>query len=150
MSSHKSSPRPFTDAINRKRAEDGLRFIDLETKSSRARSTAWYNYLVNSTTPWKVNPPTKDTFTGLRKLLGVSEQVLKNWIAQEWYGSSPDNVSTRVTVLADAIDALSEEDYVMLVAVLTRMEDTPEPEKPVRHTRRVIEPSPRKDLVGVS
>jgi hypothetical protein len=113
-------PRPFTDAVNRKRRQ-GLRYIDLETESNRARSTAWFNNLVNARTPWKVSPPSRESFAGLCKLFDVDEALLRQWIAQEWYGSEVAKFSPRVVALARQIDELDQKDAELVAALIARL-----------------------------
>lgn len=115
-----ATKRPFTTAMRALRA-DGARFLDLEIRAQRARSTAWFNNLDNSADPWRVTPPTQDTFTGLCNLFGVTEDVLRQWIATEWYGVSISEQSARVRSLAPAIDSLTAEDAALVESLAARL-----------------------------
>ena len=113
-------PRPFTEAVNRRRRQ-GLRYVDLEAASDRARSTAWFNNLVNAHNPWKVSPPSRDSFAGLCKLFGVDEGLLRQWIAQEWYGIEVSDLSARVTAFAGPLDELAQSDAELVGALIARL-----------------------------
>lgn len=73
ISMTKTSNRPFTDRVNVLRGR-GYRYSDLASRSGDARSSAWFNNLCNASSPWKVNPPNRDAFSGLASLLGTSEK----------------------------------------------------------------------------
>jgi len=76
----RSHGRPFTESINALRSK-GYRFQDLSVRSDEARSTAWFNNLVNSEDPWAVAPPSDRTWQGLARLLGITEQHLRELVA---------------------------------------------------------------------
>lgn len=111
----------FSDRVNLLRTQQRLRYADLEAKCNRARSTAWFNNLVNKGT-WAVSPPPKDTWDDLAALLGTSSDDVRHMIAEEWYGVTPaDGLSPRVTSLAKRLDALDEEDAALVEAVVQRL-----------------------------
>lgn len=111
---------PFTDRVNALRGR-GLRYADLEARCRRARSTAWFNILVNQGT-WAVNPPPQSTWKPLAGLLEVSEDTVREMIAEQWYGVSVhDHVSARVKVLAPRLDALSDQDAALIDNLLQRL-----------------------------
>ena len=113
--------RPFTDRINALRGQQRLRYADLETNANRARSTAWFNNLVNKGT-WAVSPPPRDTWTDLAALLGTSADDVRQMIAEEWYGVTPgQGVSPRVAGLAKRLDVLDEGDAALVEALVQRL-----------------------------
>jgi len=114
--------RPFTALVNRCR-RDGLRYEDLDRNSHRARSSAWFNNLVNSYRgPWKVAPPSPEAWPGLATLLGISEQHVREAIAREWFGVGPD-VSTTADVrqIIDIARDLDPSDLALLRLVAQRL-----------------------------
>lgn len=112
--------RPFTTAVRLLR-DKGARYNDLASKSFAARSTSWFNKLLNSRDPWVVNPPNPDTLVGLRILLDVPDQVLRRWIATEWYGIPGGEQPQRTDSLARSISHLDPEDRTMVEVLAMRL-----------------------------
>ncbi|TRW45592.1 hypothetical protein [Georgenia yuyongxinii] len=121
MPQNLNEQRPFTAAVNALR-DLGYRFQDLATGSHDARSTAWFNHLVNAADPWVVSPPPKDTWVGLARLFKTSETSVREMIAREWFDASPaDAVPQRVRPLAFVLDRLSAEDLALVRSVALRL-----------------------------
>jgi len=100
-----------------------MRYADLEAGSDRARSTAWFNNLVNRG-PEAVSPPTQETFAGFARLFGVTPQDVALMIAEEWYGARQTELSARVRGLAPRLDRLSNEDAALVEALVQRLQPT--------------------------
>lgn len=113
--------RPFTEKVVEVRSRRRLRYSDLANESDDARSSAWFNKLLNHSDPWVVNPPTRDTFDGLTTLLGVSESTLCQMIAEEWYGVATAEPSARGRSLGPALDQLTDDDYRIAEQVVHRL-----------------------------
>lgn len=114
------APRPFTDLINALR-RDGYRYQDLVNKSGEARSSAWFNNLVNSNDPWVVSPPAPSTWSGLATLCGVSVDHLKVAIAEEWFAAQGGGVTSRDRGLIDVAKRLRDEDHEALRRLAARL-----------------------------
>jgi|GEM_PF-1252194 len=112
--------RPFTALVNAKRA-DGYRYQDLVTRSREARSSAWFNNLVNGSSPWVVAPPSPDTWDGLAGMLGVSERHVRDAIAEEWFGTTSNDVAPEVRALADLVARLEPADRQTLTDLARRL-----------------------------
>jgi hypothetical protein len=122
MTTPSIDPRPFTDAVNRLRS-DGLRFQDLATRSDEARSTAWFNNLVNNRDPWYVSPPPKKVWPGLAKLFRSDVGHVRKLIAQEWFQTetASSTVSPRILGLATTLELLSEDDFKLIGKIARRL-----------------------------
>ncbi len=112
--------RPFTSRIEALRRK-GMRFVDLQNGCDEARSSAWFNKLINSSSPWVVSPPGRDTLAGLSALTGASKRQVREWIAEEWYGVVPTEQSARVRGLAGRLDALGDEDFALVETLVQRL-----------------------------
>lgn len=113
--------RPFTQMLRNLR-RDGARYQDLVNRSGEARSSSWFNNLLNAPrSPWVVAPPDPEAWPGLARLLDVSEPHLREAIAQEWYGVGDDSFSTDARRLAEAVEALDEGDRSMVAAFAQRL-----------------------------
>jgi hypothetical protein len=121
MTTSVNAKRPLTTKINDLRQQAGMRYADLARECDEVRSTAWFNKLVNGSTPWVVSPPSDDTIDGFVRLLGGTADDVRAWIAEEWYGVVPSELSARVRGLAARVDALSPQDFRLLDALLTRL-----------------------------
>jgi hypothetical protein len=62
-----SPQRPFRDRVDEIRRMRKLSYVDLEERGYRARSTAWFNTLVNQSR-WRAGPPADDTIDDLASL----------------------------------------------------------------------------------
>jgi hypothetical protein len=112
--------RPFSARLHNIRIKNRLRYSDMAARSSDARSSAWFNKLLNWSHPWVNSPPTRDTFSRLADLLETSEEHVREMIAEEWYGVKSSEVSPRVRRLSARIDELSDEDAELLERFLNR------------------------------
>ena len=112
--------RPFTSKVRGLRAR-GKRYADLEAGCQRARSTAWFNNLVNSSDPWAVSPPGDDALDGLATLMGTTRRRVQEMIAEEWYQVRRTDFSPRVHDLASRLDGLSEDDAALVEALVQRL-----------------------------
>ncbi|MDT3443319.1 MULTISPECIES: hypothetical protein [unclassified Pseudofrankia] len=112
--------RPFTERIEDLRRR-GYRYADLEAGSDRARSTAWFNKLINFG-PDAVGPPAQDTFAGFAKLLNVTQRDVAVAVAEEWYGVKAADQSRRVRGLAARINALSKADSDLVEQLIQRLQ----------------------------
>jgi transcriptional regulator with XRE-family HTH domain len=121
MTTSVNAQRPLTTKINDLRQRAGMRYADLARESDEVRSTAWFNKLVNGTSPWVVSPPSNDTLDGFAELLNATVDDVRAWIAEEWYGVVPSELSARVRGLATRVDALSPQDYRLVDALLDRL-----------------------------
>lgn len=116
-----STSRPFTDAVNELRARKKMRFVDLESGCGRARSTAWFNNLINGDV-WSVSPPDVGTFQDLADLLETNEQAVREMIAEEWFGVTPSTeYSARVRDLAADLDALPEMNFHLVRMLINQL-----------------------------
>jgi hypothetical protein len=113
--------QPFTDRINNLRSDRGWRYADLEAHSDRARSSAWFNNLINQGAQ-AVGPPTQETWSGLARLCDTSTEDVRRMIAEEWCGvrSAPE-VTARVASLAPDLDALPDADAALVAALVHRL-----------------------------
>jgi hypothetical protein len=98
-----------------------MRYGDLEAGCNRARSTAWFNTLINRGT-WTVSPPDDSVLDELAHLLGTTRRRVAEMIAEEWYGVATAGLSARVRSLATRIDALDEKDVVLVEALIQRLQ----------------------------
>lgn len=113
--------RPFTDRLNSIRQDNRYRYADLEAKSDRVRSTAWFNNLINGGT-WAVSPPPRDTWSGLASLLETSVDDVRRIVAEEWFEvPPPEKMSSRVAALRSRLDDLSDEDAGLVEALVQRL-----------------------------
>ncbi len=119
-----SHKRPFTEAVNALRAK-GYRFQDLSVRSDEARSTAWFNNLVNSNDPWAVAPPSDRTWPGLAGLLGITEQHLRELVAAEWFDVTATPTSHSTRAIADLLADLPPRDIELVTAVARRLKQGP-------------------------
>ena len=115
-----STSRPFTALINALR-RDGHRYQDLVNKSNEARSSAWFNNLVNGSDPWAVSPPAPAAWPGLAALFGVSVDHLKAAIAEEWFGAQDGGLTARERGLVDVSKRLIDDDHEMLRRLAVRL-----------------------------
>lgn len=112
--------RPFTDRINDLRSS-GMRYQDLVTHSGEARSSAWFNNLVNGY-PWAVAPPPESTWQGFARLFKTDTQHVREMIAEEWFGvGSDDSVSERVRGVARALDDMTRDDFSLVEKLIHRL-----------------------------
>ena len=116
--------RPFTDALNALRSR-GYRFQDLSVRSDEARSTAWFNNLVNSDDPWAVAPPSDRTWPGLAQLLGITEAHLRELIAAEWFGVKASVIPGDTRTFVDLAADLPPRDVELLTAIARRLKQGP-------------------------
>ncbi|WP_186814905.1 hypothetical protein [Cellulomonas terrae] len=113
--------RPFTALVNALRAK-GYRYQDLVNRSGEARSSAWFNNLVNGSTPWIVAPPNPETWERLATLFGITEQHLSEAIAVEWFGAaSGSDLEPEVRAVADVVARLSVEDREYVARLAERL-----------------------------
>jgi len=119
-----SHGRPFTESINALRSK-GYRFQDLSVRSDEARSTAWFNNLVNSEDPWAVAPPSDRTWQGLARLLGITEQHLRELVAAEWFGVKASATPDSTRAIADLLKDLPPRDVELVTAIARRLKQGP-------------------------
>jgi hypothetical protein len=112
--------RPFTALVQVLRGA-GYRYQDLSERSYGARSTAWFNNLVNSDDPWRVAPPPRATWAGLAHLFDVDEGHVQELVAQEWFSIRRSNVTNAVLGMASAINALEPDDLELLKQIARRL-----------------------------
>ena len=112
--------RPFTSRIIELRRH--MRYTDLENKSNRARSTAWFNNLVNGRSQWNVNPPPDQTIDDLATLMSTTAEHVRQMIAEEWYGVRTTELSARVRSLAPRLDALNADDAALVEQLVQRLQ----------------------------
>lgn len=117
------SGRPFQAKVNDLR-DRGLRYADLEAQSDRARSTAWFNNLVNGG-PWQVDPPRKNTFERFARLFKTDEAEVRRMISEEWFGIVQTSTSPRVRAIASRLDALDSDDFELVEALVQRLQPPP-------------------------
>ena len=120
MSHGSTEGRAFTSRVLALRAA-GARYQDLADRSYDARSTAWFNNLVNSHDPWAVSPPSPGAWPGLSQLLGVTEPRLCEMIAEEWFAVSATDVPSRVRDLVALLSPLSDGDLDLLRGLVERL-----------------------------
>lgn len=113
-------PRPFTALVEGLR-KSGFRYQDLVTRSGEARSSAWFNNLVNGSTPWVVSPPAPDTWPRLAYLFDIAPNHLQSLIAEEWFGPSTGELTTAQRALLDKVKHLGDEDLELLGRIATRL-----------------------------
>jgi hypothetical protein len=111
--------RPFTSRVEALRRA-GQRYQDLAAGCGHVRSSAWFNNLVKYGA-WYVGPPTRDAWQGLATLLRIDVTHVRTLIAHEWYGVRPSQVSDRVGGLAGHLDALCEDDAVLVGELVRRL-----------------------------
>lgn len=116
--------RPFTDALNTLRNK-GYRFQDLSARSDEARSTAWFNNLVNSDDPWAVAPPSDRTWPGLAQLLSITEAHVRELITAEWFGVKVSVVPDDTRAFVDLATDLPQGDVKLLTAIARRLKQGP-------------------------
>lgn len=114
--------QPFTRRVRALRS-DGLRFQDLVEGSRGARSSAWFNNLVNRGAS-AVSPPPADTWTGLAALFGTDTAHVREMIAEEWFGVRAHDVPDRVRGIAAAVVALSDDDFDLVATLVRRLGET--------------------------
>lgn len=114
-------PRPFTALVEGLR-KSGFRYQDLVTGSGEARSSAWFNNLVNGSTPWVVSPPAPDTWPRLAALFNIEPDHLQSLIAEEWFGPSVGELTTSQRALLDKVKRLSDEDLALLGQIAKRLD----------------------------
>src|SRR4051812_14542908 len=122
-----SDARPFSNRVAELRGR-GYRYADLEEKSRRARSTAWFNKLMNSSSPWVVSPPDQGTLEALAELLETTARHVAEMVAQEWYGVKRTEQSPRVAALTPRLDALTKEDAELVESLIQRLQPRTEAE----------------------
>ena len=88
--------RPFSSRLEEIRRLRGYRFVDLEQVAGRARSSGWFNNLLNGRSPWRVQPPSDDTIDDLAHLLETTPTHVREMIAEEWYDVARTEQSGRV------------------------------------------------------
>lgn len=120
--------RPFSRRLSDIRQQRGYRYADLERVASRARSSGWFNNLLNGRTPWRVQPPSDDTLDHMAKLLETTRTHVCEMIAEEWYGVTRTDQSARVAALAPRLDALSDADADFVEELVQRLLRGAQPE----------------------
>lgn len=123
--------RPFTRRIMEVKDRRGYRYADLEARCNRARSTAWFNNVVNGR---PVSPPTDSTLADLAALLETTERHVAEMVAEEWYGVMVTDHSPRVRALAPRLDALSKDDAALVEQLIQRLLPAEAEDAPVRLT----------------
>ena len=113
-------PRPFSALVEGLR-KSGFRYQDLVTRSGEARSSAWFNNLVNGSTPWVVSPPAPDTWPRLAALFNIEPDHLQSLIAEEWFGPSTGELTTSQRVILDKVKHLGDEDLELLGHIAKRL-----------------------------
>ena len=113
--------RPFTGLVNRLRTERGYRYSDLVNKSGEARSSAWFNNLVNAPDPWAVTPPDPDAWPGLMSLFGITEDHLREAIAEEWFRVRRNEVPSIQPDVLNVIASLDEGDIGLIRSLAERL-----------------------------
>jgi hypothetical protein len=113
--------RPFSSRLEEIRRLRGYRFVDLERFAGRARSSGWFNNLLNGRSPWRVQPPSDDTIDDLAHLLETTSTHVREMIAEEWYDVGRTEQSGRVAALAPRLDALSDEDADFVEQMVQRL-----------------------------
>ena len=106
-------------ALNRR-----LTYEEISRRSKWARSSAWFNNLVNRDVGpnyWGVNPPGPDTWDGIAELLNVTADDVRQMVAHEWFGVKQEGTSERVAALATRLDKLDDEDANFIDSLLTRL-----------------------------
>ena len=119
------SDTPFRDTA--RKLSLGGNYARLQVKSDGARSFTWWRNLVEYG-PWggeygpSVGPPKPDAVPGIAKLFRVSEQRVREMIAEDWFGVNHNaDVSQRVMRIASALDSLSERDADLVADVARRL-----------------------------
>ena len=135
--------RPFSQRLEEIKTQRGYRYSDLESEAGRARSSAWFNSLLNSSRPWRVGPPSNDTIESLAELLETTEEHVRRMIAEEWYGVAQAKQSTRVAGLAQRLDQLSSEDARLVEEIIQRLLKGDSGSSSKRLVRRKSSPPPK-------
>ncbi|MEU8061680.1 hypothetical protein [Microbispora bryophytorum] len=105
----------------------GLRFVDMEHQSRRARSSAWWNNMANYGA-WRgpgdarTSPPDPEALEGIAKLFGVTHEEVRKMIAADWYGVyPPPEVASEVRRLEIPIMRLSSADRELVETLIRRL-----------------------------
>lgn len=112
--------RPFTELL-RTRYREGATYDGLSRRCGRVRSTSWIGNLIQSSHPWAVNPPTRDTFAGFAKALGVTEEEVRVAIAREWYGADVAPTPPNAEDVMALFGGLRPEQQLLFAAVLMEL-----------------------------
>lgn len=118
---------PFWDKA--KELARKMDYIDMQVKSDRARSHAWWRRMVEYG-PWgggrssagRVGPPEREAIPGIASLFDTTPERVAEMIAADWYGvESNVGVSARVLNLSHLIDGLREDDVVLVENLMHRL-----------------------------
>lgn len=113
-----ADPRPFTTALKRLR-DGGATYASLSHLCGAARSTSWFNTLVNSSDPWRHNdPPPRRAIPGLARMFRVSAATVCQWTAIEWYGVGGCALEPQQRAIITAVQSLTSDEVSEVLDVL--------------------------------
>lgn len=98
----------------------GKTYQQMEAETQRVRSFTWfYNVAIGQ----YVRPPKVEEFDRFAALFGVTPEQVGLWVAEEWFGITHHDVSSRVRALEPVLDALTDEDAEMIEKLARRLAD---------------------------
>lgn len=110
----------FTEAIRRLNS-NGMTFNRMAAACNFARSTSWFNKLVNYD---EGNPPPPEVLEDLATMMGVSKRRVKEMVAEEWYGVRPDDtVPSHLRGLVAALRGIEQEDVPVVEQLVKHLSD---------------------------